>query len=330
MLVLITGITGFVGSHLAEYYLNNTDYTVCGTRRIRSRMDNIEHILDKITLIECDITDQASVQQALGSAEPDIIHHLAAQSFVPTSFNCPTATIETNVIGTLNILEGSLRVEIDPVIQIAGSSEEYGAVKVEETPITENNPLRPLSPYGVSKVACDLLGIQYFHSYGMPIVVTRAFNHTGPRRGEVFVCSDFAKQIVQAELSQNIKSVIKHGNLDAIRDFTDVRDMVRAYALSVTKPNCIGKSMNICSGESNSYSMKDVLHYLTNMTTASIVTELDETRNRPSDVPVLIGDCSRFKQRTGWKPKIKFARTLLDIMNYWRNRLESSWVSNGV
>ena len=192
---LITGITGFVGSHLAELLLSK-GFEVYGIKRWRSKTENIEHIMEKLHLKEADMRDGHSLYNVIEDVKPELIFHLAAQSFVPTSWQAPADTMVTNAVGTLNLLEAVRKVGIDPAIQIAGSSEEYGLVYPDEVPIKETNPLRPLSPYGVSKVATDMLGFQYHRSYGMNIVVTRSFNHTGPRRGEVFVTSDFAKQIV--------------------------------------------------------------------------------------------------------------------------------------
>src|SRR3989344_4952752 len=213
--VLITGISGFVGSHLAEYLLSK-NFEVHGTIRWRSRLDNINDIKDKLKLIETDMRDAHSVARLIKESEPDYIFHLAAQSFVPTSWHAPQDTVTKNVIGTINLLEAVRSAGKDTKIQLAGSSEEYGLVHPNETPIKETNPLRPMSPYGVSKVAEDMLGFQYFKTYGMKIVVTRAFNHTGPRRGDVFVTSNFSKQI--AEIEKGIKEpVISVGNLEAQR-----------------------------------------------------------------------------------------------------------------
>src|SRR3990167_6435755 len=233
MKALITGITGFVGSHLAEHLLARGD-EVYGTMRWRSRMDNINHIKNKIKFIETDIRDSYSIEKAIMSVEPDVIFHLAAQSFVHTSFHAPQETLSTNIIGTVNLLEAVRSSGTNPVIQIAGSSEEYGLVYPHEIPIKETNPLRPLSPYGVSKVAQDLLGYQYYQSYGMKIVRTRGFNHTGGRRGDVFVTSNFAKQVAEIEAGLR-KPVIFVGDLSSRRDFTDVRDMVKGYLLACQK-----------------------------------------------------------------------------------------------
>ncbi len=231
MKVLITGVTGFVGSHLAEFCQNLGNVEVVGTYRWRSPKHNIAHIKD-LELVEMDILDATSCRQTLAAVEPDWIFHLAAQSFVPTSWAAPASTVNTNIVGQLNLFEALRSLDrLDTRFHVCGSSEEYGLVAPEETPITEDNPLRPLSPYGVSKVGQDLLGYQYFRSYGLHAIRTRAFNHGGPRRGEVLLPSDFAKQI--AEIEKGLREpVVKVGNLEALRDFTDVRDMVRAYWLA--------------------------------------------------------------------------------------------------
>ncbi|HNZ97887.1 MAG TPA: GDP-mannose 4,6-dehydratase, partial [Thermoanaerobaculia bacterium] len=247
MRVLITGITGFAGSHLADYLIaEHPDVEIFGTYRWRSRRENIEHLDGKVTLLETDLRDYPSVAAALRRAEPDAIFHLAAQSFVPTSWNAPSETIVTNVVGQTNIFEAVRALGLDPRIQIACSSEEYGLVLPDEVPIRETNPLRPLSPYAVSKVSQDYLGYQYFQSYGIKALRTRGFNHTGPRRGEVFVTSNFAKQIALIEAGRQAP-VISVGNLDAVRDFTDVRDMVRAYWLAVQSARP-GEVYNIATG----------------------------------------------------------------------------------
>jgi len=235
MRVLITGITGFVGSHLADYILkNHPEVEIYGTKRWRSRTENIEHIKDKIKILECDLRDGYSVRSLLEAIHPDKIFHLAAQSFVPTSWNAPAESLTTNILGELNIFEAVKQLKIDPWIQVACSSEQYGLVYEDELPIKETNPLRPLSPYAVSKIGQDYLAYQYYMSYKMKIVRTRGFNHTGPRRGDVFVCSNFARQIVEIEKGKR-EPVLYVGNLDARRDFTDVRDMVRAYWLALER-----------------------------------------------------------------------------------------------
>jgi GDP-4-dehydro-6-deoxy-D-mannose reductase len=225
--VLVTGVTGFAGSHLVDYMLTRNDCEIFGIQRWRSPLDNVLHFMDKITLVECDLRDASSTRDTLERLRPDWIFHLAAQSFVPTSWSAPTESLTTNVLGQLNLFEAVRRIGLTCRIQIACSSEEYGMVYADELPIKETNPLRPLSPYAVSKVAQDLLAYQYWMSWKVDSVRTRGFNHEGPRRGPVFVASDFAKQI--ADIEKGLRPPVLHvGNLEARRDFTDVRDMVRA------------------------------------------------------------------------------------------------------
>ncbi|MEE9240295.1 MAG: GDP-mannose 4,6-dehydratase [bacterium] len=315
--VLITGITGFAGSHLVDYLLTLEDVEIFGMRRWRSRTEHIDHLTDRVQIVECDLRDQISVNRVIAEVQPDKIFHLAAQSFVPTSWSAPEESLHTNIIGTLHILEGVRQAGIDPWIQVAGSSEEYGLVHPDEVPIKETNPLRPLSPYAVSKVGTDLLAYQYFQSFGMKLVRTRAFNHTGPRRGDVFVCSNFAKQIVEAEKGKR-EPIIRVGNLEAQRDFTDVRDMVKAYWLSLK--HCEpGEVYNISSGTTRKIS--GVLNMLLSWSKTEIEIEEDPERLRPSDVPILLGDFSKFRQATGWKTEISFEQTLQDILEYWRERV---------
>jgi len=311
---LITGITGFAGSHLAEYLLATGDFEVYGTYRWRSRMENIQH-LTEVKLVECDIVDQSAVRRTLLQVKPRVIFHLAAESFVPTSWVAPLKTFQTNVLGQVNILQAIVELGLDTRLQIAGSSEEYGKVYPDEVPIKEENPLRPLSPYGVSKVAQDLLGYQYHQSYGLFIVRTRAFNHTGPRRGHVFAESSFAKQIAEIEAGL-AEPVISVGNLEARRDLTDVRDTVRGYVMAVLHGEP-GEVYNICSG--NSFKISEVLHMLLAQSKRKdIRIWQDPSRIRQSDVMVLCGDCIKFRKATGWKPEISIERSLLDLLNYWR------------
>ncbi|HSQ60542.1 MAG TPA: GDP-mannose 4,6-dehydratase [Acidobacteriota bacterium] len=316
MKVLVTGITGFAGSHLVDYMLTLPNVEIVGIQRWRSRTENIEHFRDKVTLVECDLRDAFSVRDVIESVRPDRIFHLAAQSFVPTSWTAPTESLITNIIGQLNIFEAVKKSGLKPRIQLACSSEEYGLVLEDELPIRETNPLRPLSPYAVSKVGQDMLGYQYFKSFGIPVIRTRGFNHEGPRRGPVFVCSDFAKQIADIEKGRQ-KPVLSVGNLDARRDFTDVRDIVRGYWLALEKGEP-GEEYNLCSGRA--WTIREMLDYLLALSTSKIKVETDPTRLRPSDVPVLLGDYSKFKKATGWEPKIPFEQTLKDLLAYWRER----------
>jgi GDP-4-dehydro-6-deoxy-D-mannose reductase len=253
----------------------------------------------------------------LTEIKPDYIFHLAAQSFVQSSWASPANTIEINVVGSVHLFEAIRRAGIEPVIQIAGSSEEYGLVYPDEVPVKEENPLRPLSPYAVSKVAMDYLGYQYYQSYKMKIVRTRAFNHTGPRRGEVFAESNFAKQIALIEKGKQ-EPVIFVGNLEAERDYTDVRDTIRAYLLSVQKCD-YGDVYNIATGKA--VKIKKVLEILLSMSKIKVEIKEDKSRLRPSDVPILIGDATKFRKATGWKPEIPFEKTMEDLLNYWRSRV---------
>lgn len=321
MRVLITGITGFAGSHLADYILANyPGVEIHGTRRWRSKEDAADHLNSSVTFHECDITDAHNMYQIIERLKPDRIFHLAAQSYVPASWDSPAETFHTNVIGQCNLLEAIKRLRpsgYDPIVQIAGSSEEYGLVSSDDLPIKETTSLRPLSPYAVSKVAQDYMGYQYWQSFRIRVIRTRAFNHEGPRRGEVFVVSNFCKQIAEIE-SGTRPSIIYVGNLEAIRDFTDVRDVVGAYwmAAELCEP---GDVYNIASGQG--HRIASVLEQLLGLSTHRIRVERDPQRVRPSDVPVLIGDSTKFRGATGWRPQIPFEQTLRDSLTYWRRRL---------
>lgn len=339
MRVLITGVTGMAGSHLAEYLLNLEGLEVYGIYRWRSRVDNLEDLKragkvniitggiksmlhdrvdpTKLNLIEADITDSFSMKWVIGAAMPDRIFHLAAQSYVHASWGAPAETLHTNIIGEVNLFEAVRSAEIEPVIQIAGSSEEYGLVLPDELPVKETNHLRPLSPYGVSKVTQEMLAYQYFRSYGLKTVVTRAFNHEGPRRGEVFVTSNFAKQI--AEVEKGLKPPVLYvGDLSSVRDWSDVRDVIRAYWLA-TEKGSPGEVYNIGSGVGRE--VREMLDMLLAMSNVNIKVEVDEARLRPSDVKVLVCDCTRFSELTGWKPEVPFEKTMRDLLDYWRDRV---------
>lgn len=313
---LITGITGFVGSHMAELLIDE-GITVYGIQRWRSKTENIEHIKDKIKVEEADLLDAHSLYTMIDKIKPDYIFHLAAQSFVQSSWASPTQTLEVNIIGTAHLFEAVRKTNLPITIQIACSSEEYGKVLPSEVPIRETNPLRPLSPYAVSKLAMDYLGYQYFESYDMRIIRTRGFNHTGPRRGEVFAESNFAKQI--AEIEKGIREpVVYVGNLEAQRDYTDVRDMVRAYLLAAEKCKS-GEVYNICSGKT--WRISKVLDILLSYSKVKVEVRQDPKRMRPSDVEILLGDNTKFVKQTGWKLLVPFEKTLQDLLDYWRENL---------
>jgi GDP-4-dehydro-6-deoxy-D-mannose reductase len=319
--VLITGVTGMAGSHLAEFLVKEHNKTqVFGVKRWRSPIVNIAHLQDQINVIDCDLTDLSGCIDLMQAVRPDYIFHLAAQSFVPESWKNPNATLTDNTSMQLNLFEAIRQTKIDPVIQVALSSEEYGKVYPNELPISEKNPFRPLSPYAVSKVTQDMLAYQYCQSYGLKVIRTRAFNHEGPRRGEVFVTSNFAKQI--AEIEAGLKLPVLHvGNLSAKRDWSDVRDVVRAYWLSVQ--HCTpGEDYVIASGVTRT--IQGMLDYLLSLSKVKIEVAVDPNRLRPSDVEVLWGDPSKFKRATGWEPQYTFEQTMEDLLNYWREELKNA------
>ncbi|MCL4459097.1 MAG: GDP-mannose 4,6-dehydratase [Chloroflexi bacterium] len=347
MKVLITGITGMAGSHLAEYLLGLGGIEVYGLYRWRSRMENLSDLAannklniigqggnitsvqdlermlktnsrpDSVNLIEGDIADAFSLKRLVGGLRPDRIFHLAAQSYVPASWNAPADTLHLNIVGQVNLLEAVREASIDPLIHVAGSSEEYGLVYPNEVPVKETNPLRPLSPYAVSKVCQEMLAWQYHKSYGLRTVVTRGFNHTGPRRGHVFVTSSFAKQIAEMEKGRN-PAALYVGDLTSQRDWSDVRDVVRAYWLALEK-GIPGEVYNVGSGVSRT--VKEMLDILLSMTSVKIEIRQDPSRLRPSDVKILLADCKKFRHQTGWVPVIPFEQTLRDLFDYWRQRV---------
>lgn len=318
MRILITGITGMVGSHLAEYILaSHPGVEVHGLIRWRSPLDNIRQILPQIHLHYAELRDLNSLIVLLNKVKPEKIFHLAAQSFVTTSFDAPADTLHTNVIGTTNLLDAVRVTGIDPTIHICSSSEVYGQVTAEELPIKENNPFRPASPYAVSKTGEDMISLQYFLSYGIKTIRTRMFTHTGPRRGDGFAESAFAKQIAEIEAGIKTDSV-KVGNLDSVRTFADVRDAVKAYWLLLEK--CTpGEVYNI--GGDRTMTIGDMLEMMKGMATCPINHEVDPGLLRPSDVTLQIPDISKFQNATGWKPEISVEQTFQDLLDYQRNRV---------
>ncbi|MEP0813592.1 MAG: GDP-mannose 4,6-dehydratase [bacterium] len=320
MKVLITGVSGFAGSHLAEYVLS-LGHEVTGTIRTRSPLENLTAVQDRIKLATCELTDPHSVRRLFADYSPDCVFHLAAQSFVQASWNHPEQTMMNNIVSQLNLLEAIRERGFNPMFLVAGSSEEYGKVRLNDFPITEAIPLKPLSPYGVSKVAQDLLGYQYHQSYGLNIIRTRAFNHTGPRRGEVFVTSNFAKQIVEIERGER-EAVIKVGNLDAERDFTDVRDVVRAY-FAILQDGRPGDVYNIASGKART--IASVLDMLISISKVKVKIEVDKSRLRPSDLPKLEGSYEKVKSAVGWQPTISFEQTMADLLDWWRARFRAGY-----
>ena len=273
--------------------------------------------MPQIHLHYAELRDLNSLIVLLNKVKPEKIFHLAAQSFVTTSFDAPADTLHTNVIGTTNLLDAVRVTGIDPTIHICSSSEVYGQVTAEELPIKENNPFRPASPYAVSKTGEDMISLQYFLSYGIKTIRTRMFTHTGPRRGDGFAESAFAKQI--AEIEAGIKTdLVKVGNLDSVRTFADVRDAVKAYWLLLEK--CTpGEVYNI--GGDRTMTIGDMLEMMKGMATCPINHEVDPGLLRPSDVTLQIPDISKFQNATGWKPEISVEQTFQDLLDYQRNRV---------
>ena len=310
-----------VGSHLAEYFLSDfPDTEVHGLVRWRSPLTNIQKILPRIQLHQGDLRDLNSLIQLLRKVKPDRIHHLAAQSYVDMSFVAPADTLNSNIIGTCNLLDAIRIVGINPRVHICSSSEVYGQVLPDEVPITELTPLRPASPYAVSKVGEDMIAFQYGLSYQLDLVRTRMFTHTGPRRGDVFAESSFAKQIAEIELAPS-RGPVRVGNLDSVRTLADVRDAVRAYKLLLDKCPA-GEVYNI--GGKETMTVGDILETLKSLARVSIDHVVDPARLRPSDVTLQIPDTSKFFKVTNWEPKISARQTLSDLLDYHRLNLSTA------
>ncbi len=323
---LITGITGMVGSHLADFLLRETDWDIYGMCRWRSPLDNVSHLLqlansgNRLNFLTGDLNDYISLMNVVEKVKPDFVFHLAAQSYPQTSFTSPLDTLNTNILGTESLLEALRRCSsIDPVIHVCSSSEVYGRVPKEKLPINEDCSFHPASPYAISKVGTDLLGRYHAEAYGQKVITTRMFTHTGPRRGDVFAESTFAKQIAMIEAGQ-IPPVLKVGNLDSLRTWADVRDAVRAYYLLVTVNPIAGQSYNI--GGTYSCTIRQMLDYLLSLSSRKdIRVEVDPQRLRPIDADLQVPDTSKFHRHTGWEPQITFEETMSDLLNYWRERI---------
>jgi GDP-mannose 4,6-dehydratase len=325
--VLITGITGMVGSHLADYLLENTDWKIYGFCRWNDSLENIEHLSDEINkcermqLIYGDLNDLASLIDTVEKSKPDYVFHLAAQSYPQTSFTAPLETLDTNILGTAKLLEAIRKSDFDPVIHVCASSEVFGRVPKEFLPINEECKFHPASPYAISKVGTDLIGRYYAEAYNMTIMTTRMFTHTGPRRGDVFAESTFAKQIAMIEAGL-IEPKLHVGNLDSLRTWSDVRDAVRAYHMLVTINPKAGEYYNI--GGSYTCSVRQMLDYLLSQSLVQNIEVItDKNRLRPIDADLQVPDTTKFKEHTGWQPKIQFETTMNDLLNYWRKRINS-------
>ena len=328
---LITGITGMVGSHLLDYLYENTSDTIIGICRWRSPLNNVKKYLkeandeSRIIFDFADLNDITSLMRVINNFKPDFIYHLAAQSYPQTSFTAPIDTLQTNIIGTLNLLE-SIRLSGDsnynPKIHVCSSSEVFGRVPKDRVPIVEDELFHPASPYAISKAGTDLLGRYYGEAFNMKTVVTRMFTHTGPRRGDVFAESSFAKQIalIEAGISE---PVIKVGNLDSLRTFADVRDAVRAYYILINKDYSNGDYFNI--GGSYTCKVGEMLNTLISLSPlkSKIKVEVEDKRLRPIDADLQIPNLKKFKDLTGWEPKISFENTMKDLLNYWREEIKN-------
>lgn len=319
-----------VGSHLADYLLAHTDWDVVGMARWRSPLDNISHLLgrintgDRIKLIYGDLRDSLSLSHVVRETKPDFVFHLAAQSFPKTSFDAPLETYDTNVQGTQRLLEALRQHAPEAVIHVCASSEVFGRVPKEKLPINEECTFHPASPYAISKVGTDLIGRFYGEAYGMKVMTTRMFTHTGPRRGDVFAESSFAKQIAMIERNL-VPPVVKVGNLDSLRTFADVRDAVRAYYMLVSVNPIAGEYYNI--GGDFTCTVRAMLDTLISMsTTRDIRVEIDLARLRPIDADLQVPDTTKFREHTGWAPEISFETTMGDLLDYWRGRLSNESV----
>lgn len=313
---------------MTDFLLANTDWQVHGLLRWRSPLDNISHLLDRVNqkdrvfLHYGDIKDQAGLIHVLKQTQPDYIFHLAAQSYPKTSFDSPVDTLDTNILGTCRLLEAVRILGLKPVIHVCASSEVFGRVTREKLPINEECTFHPASPYAISKVGTDLIGRYYAESYQMTVMTTRMFTHTGPRRGDVFVESTFAKQIAMAEMGL-IPPVIHTGNLDSLRTWADVRDAVRAYYMLVTVNPIAGAYYNI--GGAYSCTVREMLQTLLDMSEIKdkLTIQTDTERLRPIDADLQIPDTSKFKAHTGWEPQISFETTMRDLLEYWRGKVKS-------
>lgn len=325
---LITGITGMVGSHLADYLIEHTDWDIYGMYRWRSPLENIESLVprinnaDRVFLHCADLRDTLSIQDVVTKVIPDYVFHLAAQSYPRTSFESPIDTLNTNIEGTVRLLEALRTTTPEAIIHVCASSEVFGRVSKDKLPINEECSFHPASPYAISKVGTDLVGRYYAEAYNMAVMTTRMFTHTGPRRGDVFAESTFAKQIAMIE-QDYIKPVVKVGNLESMRTIADVRDAVRAYYMLVTVNPIAGEYYNI--GGTYLTSIKDLLDKLISLSPMKneISVELDPERLRPIDADLQVPDTSKFTRHTGWKPEFSFEQTMQDLLDYWREKIKN-------
>jgi GDP-4-dehydro-6-deoxy-D-mannose reductase len=313
MRVLITGATGFVGTHLRRYLLQKTEWDIVGTAY--PRLPESYRGSSREQLIPLDLTDREATDAALRAHRPDYVVHLAAQSHVATAYRQPWETIRNNILGQLNLLEGCVALDLAPRILVIGSGEEYGRATGEELPFKEDHPLRPENPYAVSKVTQDLLGYQYFVSYDLPVIRMRPFNHVGPGQSPRFVLPAFASQVAEIEAGRQ-QPILRVGNLSPARDFTDVRDVVRAYYLALLDAEA-GEAYNVASGTPRP--IQGIVDQLLALADAEITYEPDPSKYRPADIPVIYGNAAKLHADTGWRPRIPFSQTVEDVLNEWRH-----------
>jgi len=319
--ILITGISGMVGSHLTDYILEKTNWKIIGACRWRSPLKNIIHLSKyinqgKIKLRYFDLNDYSSIFKVISEEKPDMISHLAAQSFPKSSFDEREITYNTNILGTDRLLDAVLKCKINPIIHICSSSEIFGRVKKKDLPINEDNHFHPASPYAISKIGTDLIAKFYYEAYNLKIITTRMFTHTGPRRSDFFAESSFAKQIALIENNQQ-KKFINVGNLNSLRTIADVRDAVDAYFRILSKPYKFGEAYNI--GGKYSCKISDIVKFLISQSSVkNIKIKIDKNRLRPIDANLQIPNTKKFLKHYKWKPKIRFEKTLLDLLIYWR------------
>jgi len=318
MRVLITGITGLIGSHLADYLLTLPEVDVVGLKRWRADDRTIRHLRSQIELVEGDIEDAYSVAAIVERVRPDRIFHLAAQSYPSESWAAPATTIQTNLLGTLHVLEAARRYVPQAKLHIAGSAAAYGLIRPDEVPIGEDRPLRPLSPYGVSKAAQEMLGYQYAHNYGMPVFLTRSFIHIGARQDSRTSAQTFARQVAEAEHGLQ-PPVVRVGNLEPRRDYLDVADVVRGL-WALLEHGAPGEVYNLCSGQAPQ--IRELLDIYLGLAGVPLAVEVDPARLRPADEPILLGDNSKLRRDTGWQPEVPLAESLRRILDYWRERVE--------
>jgi len=313
---LITGVTGFVGPYLAAELVGEPGAELFGMALDASAAKANGALPAGLETLEGDITDDGSIRTVLEAARPQVVFHLAGASSGAAAWHRPAECLEVNALGTLRLLEGVRRLGLDATTVVASSGEVYGSADDEAHPLTEESPLRPLSPYAASKASQDLVAAQYPRAYGMRVIRLRLFNHTGPRHPEQFVASSFARQIARIERGLQ-EPVIRVGNLDARRDFVDVRDVARAYRLAARR-DLRGEVFNVCSGRA--VSIRQVLDLLRGLARCEVTVRTDPERMRPADIPLLIGDPRRFREATGWAPTIPIERTLADLLEWWRQQ----------